>query len=68
MKTGKVMSKLKRARVLADLSQTSLAEQSGVNVYRLQVCEYGWSMLRPDEAKKISKIVNCKPKELMEEI
>lgn len=61
------MTKLKRKRVLSEMSQAMLADLSGVTLYRIQRAEYMWSKIRPDEAKKISKVLNCKPKELMED-
>lgn len=58
------MNKLKKARVLADKSQIQLAKESGVSLYRLQVCERGWQSLRKDEIKLLAKPLNVKPKEL----
>lgn len=58
------MNKLKRARVLADLSQMELAEKSGLSLYRVQVCERDWQTLRTDEIKKLTKVLNIKPTEL----
>jgi transcriptional regulator with XRE-family HTH domain len=62
----KPISKLKRARVLADISQAELAKKSGVNIYRIQRAEYRWSELKSDEAKAISKILGVKPGEIIE--
>lgn len=60
------MTNLKRHRVLADMSQQQLADLSEISLYRIQVIERGWHMLRMDEAKKIAKVLRCKPNELTE--
>lgn len=58
------MTNLKRHRVLADLSQQQLADMSEISLYRIQVIERGWHELRIDEAKKIAKVLKCKPTDL----
>jgi ribosome-binding protein aMBF1 (putative translation factor) len=58
------MNKLKRARVLADMSQIELARQSGISLYRVQVCERDWLMPRADEIKKMAKVLKVKPTDL----
>jgi len=61
------MNKLKRARVLADMSQQQLADMSGISLYRIQVIERDWHTPRIDEVKKFAKVLNVKQNELLTE-
>lgn len=59
------MTKLKRARVLKEFTQSQLADMSGVTLYRIQRLEYSWSEPKPDEIKKLCKVFKCQPSELI---
>lgn len=58
------MTRVKMFRRLADITQATLAKQSGVSLYRIQVIERGWHQLKGDEAKRIAKVLKCKPTDL----
>ena len=64
------MSKLKEKRQALGLSQSQLAEKSGVNVRVLQHYEQGsknFDHARIDTIMKICIALNCKPEDVIED-